>query len=405
MLRTFKYRIYPNKKQKVVIDKTLDLCRTLYNLALEQRIFAYTRQKKNISKFDQYIQLVELKKEFPIFSEVHSQVLRSPLDRLDKAYQNFFRRVSKKENPGFPRFKSENRFNSFTFLLYKKLNVVKNKIHLSKIGDVKIVYHRQIEGTTKMLSVIKEIDNYYVSIICKVEKKEQKKIVISRNKIVGIDLGLTHFATLSNNEIIANPRYLKKSSSKLRRQQRSLSKRKYKSINRRKQKKIIGRIHNKIRNQRRDFLHKLSKKLVSKYDLIAFEDLNIKQLLSKKVRNINRGINDVAWRQFINYCTYKAEDAGKHLILVDAKNTTKECSKCHYAMKLPLWVREYNCPRCGLKISRDLNSSFNIKDRGVDQYCRNYSNSRLGNLFNRMDYEPRSLSLLDDKQFTQTVSQ
>lgn len=380
MLRAFKYRIYPNRKQKITIDKTLYLCRTLYNLALEQRIFAYATQKKNIRKFDQYNQLTELKKAYPIFAEVYAQVLQNPIDRLDKAFQNFFRRVKNKEKPGFPRFKSEDRFNSFIFPQYKKLVLNKNKIHLSKIGDIRIIYHRQIEGITKTISVIKEADNYYVSVVCEIEKEQQKKIIISRNKIVGIDLGLIHFATLSNNETIANPRHLRKSSVKLKRQQRSLSKKAKKSANRRKQRRMVARIYNKIRNQRKDFLHKLSKELVSKYDLLAFEDLNIKQLLNKKVRNINRNISDASWRQFIDYCAYKAEEAGKHLILIDAKDTTKTCNKCHYIMKLPLWVREYNCPRCGIKIDRDLNASLNIADRAIDQYCRNYRNSRLGNL-------------------------
>lgn len=380
MLRTFKYRIYPNKEQKAKIGKVLYLCRTLYNLALEQKIFAYSIQRKNISKFDQDNQLVELKNAYPIFSEAYSQALQNTLDRLEKAFQNFFRKIKNKEKAGFPRFKSENRFNSFIFPQYKKLIVIKNKIHLPKIGDVKIIYHRQIEGITKTLSVIKEADNYYVSITCMIEKEQQKKVVISRNKVIGIDLGLTHFATLSNNETIANPRYFKKSSTKLKRQQRNLNRKKMKSTNRREQRRIVSRIHNRVRNQRKDFLHKLSKEIVSKYDLIAFEDLDIKQLLSNGVKNINRSINDVAWRQFINYCTYKAEDAGKHLILVDAKDTTKECNKCHYIMKLPLWVREYNCPQCGLRIDRDYNASLNVVDRAIDQYRRNYGNSRLGSL-------------------------
>jgi putative transposase len=397
MLRTFKYRIYPNKEQKTKIDKTLYLCRTLYNLALEQRIFAYTTQRKNMRKFDQCNELIGLKEEFPIFSEVYSQVLQNTLDRLDKAFQNFFRRIKTKEKPGFPRFKSQDRFNSFLFPQYKKLVIAKNKIHLSKIGDVKITYHRQVEGITKTLSVIKETDSYYISITCEIEKKQKKKVSISRDKIVGIDLGLTSFAVLSNNEVIANPRHLNKSSSKLKRQQRYLSRRKLHSTNRKRQRRIVAKIHNKIKNQRKDFLHKLSKDLVSRFDLIAFEDLNIKQLLSKGVKNINRGISDVAWRQFINYCTYKAEDAGKHLILVDARNTTKECSECHCMMKLPLWMREYNCPNCGLRISRDLNASYNIRNRGINQYCRNYSNSRLGNLFDRTDYDPRSSLRLRDE--------
>lgn len=353
MIRTFKYRIYPNKIQQENIDRTLYLCQTLYNLALDQKRSAHKNFQRNISCNEQTNQLPELKEAFPEFDKVHSQVLQDVLHRVDKAFSRFFR-----EKFGYPRFKGKDRYDSFTYPQFK-LILEKNKIILPKVGPMKIIYQRPIEGKVKTLTLRRDIDQFYVCISCEIKKEAPKKIEV--NSVIGVDLGLKHFLTLSNSEKIDNPRYLKKFENRLIFQQRKLSRKKKGSSNRRKQKFVLARLHRKVRNQRVDFLHKLSRKLVDKYDLVVFEDLAISDFV--KNNRLAKNILDAAWSQLINFCVYKAEEAGRHVIKVTAKDTTKECSQCHNKVAVPLWQRTYHCEKCGMVMDRDLNASKNILNR------------------------------------------
>ena len=361
MKRTYKYRIYPNKEQQIKINNTLHLCMILYNLALEQRISIYKNHKKSIYYNEQQNQLPELKKTYNEFKEIHSQVLQNVLHRVDNAYHLFFLRLKahkKGKDAGFPRFKSADRYDSFTYPQYK-LRLEKNRITLLKIGNIKIVYQRPIEGRVKTLTVKKEVDQYYVCITCEISKEIPAKKVVET--AIGVDLGLNHFITLSNSETVDNPKYLKQSESKLVFQQKHLSRKKKGSKNRNKQKLKLARIHRKIRNQRKDFLHKLSRKLVNKYDLIVFEDLKVQNMLQN--HHLAKSIADASWSKLVSNCVYKAEEAGKHCIKVNARDTTKECSKCHEKVHVPLWQRVYECKNCGLVIDRDFNAAKNILNR------------------------------------------
>jgi putative transposase len=356
MRKTFKYRIYPNKTQIQQIDIILRVCRDLYNLALAQRIMVYLNYHKNMSRYDQINQLPELKKEFPEFSIVHGQTLQEVLARLDKAYQNFFRRIKQgKEKPGFPRFKSTDRYNSFTFPQYDKLVLHKDRIPIPKLGDVKIIYSRAIEGTPKILTIRKEEDQYYACISCETDLAIPKVTV---KNFVGIDLGLTHLIMCSDGTSVNNPRHLKNLELKLKKHQRRMSKKTKGSNNRRTQRKILYRIHRKIKNQRHDFLHKLSRRLINKYDLLVFEDLRILNML--KNHRLAKAIADASWNTLLQYCTYKAEEAGKTVIQVDPRMTTKMCSRCGDIQQIPLWQRGYSCPTCGISINRDMNAARNI---------------------------------------------
>lgn len=357
MIKTFKYRIYPNVEQKKKIETTLDLCRFLYNSALEQRIFAYKHRGISLSYNKQAMELPELKRVLPDYKDVYSQVLQDVLKRLDRAYQNFFRRLGANEKAGFPRFQGRNRYDSFTYP-QKGFMVVDNNIRLSKIGDVRINLHRELKGDIKTCTVIRKNNRYYVAITSKLEKPK----VNLTNKVVGIDLGVSHLAITSDGDFFDNPKHLRKSEGQLKRLQRIVSRRKKGSNRRRKAVQLLARKHEQIANQRKDTNHKVSRKLVDKYDLIVFEDLNVKGMVKNK--HLAKSIHEVAWNQLIEFTTYKAEYAGKKVKLVNPHNTTQECSSCGAIVKKTLAEREHKCS-CGYVAHRDVNASINILNRGL----------------------------------------
>ena len=357
MIKSYKYRIYPNKEQENKLNNTLTTCRYLYNNALAERINKYKEDKISISYIDQQNYLSKNKNEYQ--KNVQSQVLQNSLKRLDKSFKNFFRRVKNGDNKvGFPRFKSQNRYNSFCYPQsgYKILKD-KNKIYLSKIGEVKIKYSREVVGTIKTCSVIKDSDQWYVSLTA------DNFIVPEKTKNtqeVGIDVGIKMFATMSDGTTIDNPRHTKKSENKLSKEQRRLSRKKKGSNNRSKQRLIVARTHRIIRNQRNDFLHKVSTKLVKKYGKLVFEDLNIQGMV--KNHKLAKHIADCSWDKLIQYCQYKAVEAGVEVVLVNPRNTTQKCSACGEIVKKDLSVRTHCCKHCGLVMDRDLNAAINIKN-------------------------------------------
>ncbi|MFA5599315.1 MAG: RNA-guided endonuclease TnpB family protein [Phenylobacterium sp.] len=356
MIKSYKYRLYPTKKQEKILVDTLTTCRYLYNNALAERINLYKDTKKSLSYVTQANFLTKNKNEYQ--TKLHTQVLQDTLKRLDKSFKNFFRRVKNGEKAGFPRFKAEHRFNSFCYPQsgFKITNNHK-RIYLSKIGDIKIRYSREIVGDIKTCSVIRDTNQWYVSITAETNS------IITKTKnteTVGIDLGIKSFAVLSNNIVIDNPRHTKKSEQKLTKEQRRLSKKKKSSNNRAKQRVIVAKTHRRIRNQRNDFLHKTSTNLVKDYGKIVFEDLNIKGMV--KNHKLAKHISDCSWNKLIQLTQYKAEEAGVDVVLVNPKNTTQKCSGCGEIVKKDLSVRTHVCTHCGLIMDRDLNASINIKN-------------------------------------------
>lgn len=368
MIRAYKYRIYPNSSQGDVFQKQFTLCRWLYNSALEERITAH-KAGKAVFYRDQQNQLPEIKEQFPEFNNIHSQVLQDVLKRLDNSFKSFFRRIKQGNIPGFPRFKGQNRFLSISYP-QSGFKIIGNRVFLSKIGSIKIKLHRPIEGIIKTCSIKKEANQWYVVFVAENKTTIDKKSVSSA---IGIDLGLENFAVLSSGIKINNPRHLRNAEEKLKVIQSKYCKHKGKNAKNR-----LSILHRKIANQRIDFLHKQSRIIVNAFDLIAYEDLNIKNMIKGRFA---KSIHDVGWGKFIEMIKYKAESAGVYAIAVNPRRTSQICSGCQAIVKKELYERQHNCPVCGLSIHRDLNASINIERSGIGQLnnaaLQNYSQSHV----------------------------
>jgi putative transposase len=352
LLVAYKYRIYPTKEQKQKIQFTLERCRLLYNRLLEERILAYKQEGKTPNYYDQANTFNERKQHIPALKQVHSQVLQDVAKRLDKAYQAFFRRVKQAETPGFPRFKPQSRYDSFTYP-QGGYTIHGNKIKLSKIGEVKIKLHRELQGKMKTCSILVKNGKYYACFSCEVEAKP---LPITNMK-VGIDLGLKHLAIPSEGELIESPKYLRLSEQRLKHLQRAVSKKKKGSKRRSKAVHQLAKLHEHVANQRKDHAHKVSRKLVNQYQLIAFEDLNILGLV--KNHHLAKSIVDAGWQQLVQFVMYKAESAGRQVVQVNPYNTSQQCSNCGEIVKKTLSERTHQCS-CGYVADRDVNAAINI---------------------------------------------
>ena len=358
MLKTYKYRLYPTKTQATKILFTLEHCRLLYNRLLDERKLAYRTEGKSLSCYDQQNTLKERKLHVPILKEVYGQVLQDVAKRLDKAYQNFFRRVKIGGNPGFPRFKAETQYNSFTYP-QKGFSFKAGKLKLSKIGEVRIKLHRPLQGKLKTCTIITKNDKFYVCLACEVSEVP----LPTSTKQVGVDLGLKHLAITSDGDFYSHPKFLKKSEQKLKKLQRALARKKKGSSRRAKAKKAVANLHEHIANQRKDYVHKVSRKLINQYGLIAFEDLQIQNMLQN--HNLAKSISDAGWSKLVQYTTYKAESAGRHVVLVNPYNTTQLCSKCGKLVPKTLVDRVHICTHCGYTQDRDVNAAENILKLGL----------------------------------------
>jgi len=362
-MRTYKYRLYPTTEQKACLENTLETCRSLYNAALAERRYAYRQQRKNIGRLQQLNELPCMKESILELQQVHSQVLQDVLIRVDKAFDAFFRRLRSDDKPGYPRFRGKGWYDSFTYpqsgFSLSDNKPGNQKLKLSKIGKVRIRIHRPIEGKIKTCTIKREIDNWYVCFSCEVEPNPLPKFY----KAAGVDMGILSFATLSDGSTIENPSFLQQSESKLKHEQRSLSRKKKGSNSRKKQKVKLARLHRKVANQRKDFLHQESRKLVNAYDTLVFENLRVKNMV--KNHHLAKPIFDASWSRFIRYCVYKAESAGKQVILVNPRGTSQICSNCGSMVKKSLAVRIHKCPDCGLEIDRDMNAAINILRLGT----------------------------------------
>lgn len=359
MRKAFKYRLYPTKPQVKDLERTLELCRELYNAALQERRDAYKKAGKSVGLYQQKRYLPQIREELPQYKRVHSQVLQDVIHRVDKAFQGFFRRLkAKKGKAGYPRFKGKGRYDSFTFpqagATGVKLQKDGKRVLIYGIGSVKIKLHRPLEGRVKTATIKREGEHWYIVFVCEVEPRP----LPPNDQAIGIDLGTNpNFLITSEGEMVEAPRYFQKAQAKLATAQRSLARKKKGSSRRKKARLKVAKLHRKIANQRRDFHHKVARKLVNRYGTIVHEDLNV-QALSRSY--VAKGIHDAGWAQFLAILAYKAAEAGRRVIKVDPKYTSQDCPVCGHREKKPLWVRVYTCPQCGTLLHRDVAAAQNI---------------------------------------------
>ena len=369
MNKSFQFRIYPTKNQEVKLISTLNTCRHLYNDALAEcrdqakfnklitdwQLFPWGKLEW-INYYDQAADLTRNKTEYQ--KQVYTQILQNVLKRVERSFKNFFR------GSGYPRFQGRNRYDSFTYPQNGFKITDDGKLKLSKIGEVRIFQHREIKGQIKICTIKRDGDQWYASFSVVMDPEPPLE---PTGQSVGVDVGLKSLVTLSNGEQVEPPQYLRQSEEKLIKAQRQLSRKKKGSNNRNKQRIKVARIHRTIRNQRKDFTHKVSRTLVNTYDTIVFEKLQIQNMV--KNHHLAKSISDAGWGQLIEFTKFKAEYAGRVVKQVDPRKTSMECCKCGSIQKMPLSQRTYNCPECGNVMDRDHNAAINIKQRGIGTDC------------------------------------
>ena len=365
MRKAFKYRINPTSKQEKALIKSLNACRWVYNNVLATRKNAYEQDGISLSSRETQNLIPAWKKEHSFLKDAYSQCLQDANVRVDLVYQAFFRRVKQgvsSDEVGYPRFKGYHYYNSFTYTQSGFKFRSNDILYLAKIGDVKIKLHRPIEGKVKTASISRDKHgSWHISFSCEVESK----MLEPTDKVVGVDLGLKTFATLSDGEAIERKRFLKTDEKEKTKAQRKLSKAPKGSKERSKHRKALNHVNTRIANRRKDFAHKEARKLVNNYQVIVFEDLDIKGMQDSNYKAMNRSISDVAWSQFVELTEQKAKMAGRTVVKVDPKNTTQMCSNCGEIVRKGLSERVHNCNHCGISLDRDLNAAKNILARGV----------------------------------------
>ena len=358
MLKAYKYRIYPTSEQKLYLAKTFGCTRFIYNKMLEDRIKSYEENKDLDIKAIKYPTPAQYKEEYPWLKEVDSLALANAQINLDKAYKNFFRDKS----VGFPKFKSKktNRFSYTTNNQNGTIYIDGNFVKIPKLkSKIKIVLHRQFKGIIKSATISKTPSNqYYISIL--VVDTENISLPKNDNKI-GIDLGIKEFAICSNGDRFDNPKNLRKSEKKLAKLQNDLSRKVKGSNNRYKARLKVAKLHQRIANQRRDFLHKLSTKIISENQVIVLEDLRVKNMLQNK--KLAKSISEVSWGEFRTMLEYKASWNGREIVIAPPNYASSQlCSKCGYKNSdvKNLALRNWICPQCGANHDRDINASINL---------------------------------------------
>jgi len=356
----FKFRLYPSKKQVNILENQLNLCRQTHNWLLASCKGTYEETGKTLTEFDLNKNLIALKHQKPEITPVHSQVLQNISKRIKDAYTGFFTRRKAGLKAGLPRFKKHGSYKSITYP-QSGFKIKCKKLYLSKIGDIRITQHRDIQGQIKTLTIKRMPSGKWFAIFsCVVESDPVKH----PKKEVGIDVGLKTFAILSDGTTVDNPRFYRKSEKRLAHLQRNLSKKKKGSNNKNKARVKVARLHEHIQNSRTDFLHKESRKIVDTYENVYVEDLKIQNMV--KNHCLAKSISDAGWGIFINMISYKAESAGGRLVKVNPRNTTQNCSQCGNKVQKSLSERTHDCPYCGLIMDRDLNASKNILKIGKE---------------------------------------
>jgi putative transposase len=358
MSKAYKYRMHPTKEQEEMFFQHFGSCRFVYNWALEQKIKTYEQDGKSVSRFTLNTMITKLKEEHEWLKDINSQSLQGATLNLENAFTKFFR-----EKKGFSKFKSRrNPVQSFSVPQFYKMNYDNNKVKFPKIGWINTKIHRRFTGIGKTANVSRTpTGKFYISILVDDEQELPVKPIFNEKVTVGIDVGIKDFAVLSNGEKIENPKYLRHSTKSLAVLQRRLSKKQKGSKNKAKARFAVSKLHEKISNQRHDFQHTLSTKLISENQAVALETLNISGML--KNHCLAQSIVDASWSSFVNKLEYKVEWYGKTILRIGQfEPSTKICNVCGFHNgKLTLADREWKCPDCNTNHNRDINAAINIK--------------------------------------------
>lgn len=369
MHRIFKYRLYPTKRQARVFAAWLVECCWLYNHFLAERKAAWDNERKITWRFDQCNALPELKTEHPTLLQVYAQTLQNVATRIDLAYRAFFRRCKAGEHPGYPRFKSVRRYDSFTFPQFVHgCEMRAGVLHLPIIGDVRFAQHRDLRGSPKTCTIKRaSAGRWFVFVTC-VDVPPAAPAPAPTAPSVGIDMGLRSFATLSTGEAIENPRFFRAAERRIAKGQRRLSAEPKGTSTHERLRRAEAKMEAKVACQRHDFVHQASRRIVNRFGLIAVEALEVARLLrrpKKSAPKLSKSIQDVAWSMFLACLAYKAEEAGRTLVAVNPAYTSQDCSRCAHRQRMLLRKRVYRCPSCGLELDRDHNAALNILAVGL----------------------------------------
>jgi putative transposase len=363
VILTYRYRLLPLKSQHRALERICDGQRVLYNAALQERIDCYSKTGKTRTYIDQCKALTQCRSELPDMGELPVNLQRWTLKRLDDAFQGFFRRLKARSGKaGFPRFRGKGRWEAFGFAQFSGIRFDGKRLRFAGMpGGLKLHLHRPLPDDADIRSCVFRRDDHGWNVCLQIAVAAAEKRPVA--SALGVDLGLKVFAYCSDNVVIPNPRIAQRTEKELRRRQRALARCKRGSNRRYKVRALVARLHRKIADTRNTWLHQQSAALVKRADLIAVEDLKVKNMVRHPT--LARSISDASWSKFVSMLDYKAEKAGSYLVRVDPRNTSQKCSGCGELVPKSLAVRTHACPSCGLVIDRDHNASLNILRAGI----------------------------------------
>lgn len=382
MLLSYSYRLYPTADQRQLLNRALEIHRSLYNDALTERRQAWRCQRKNISYVDQSNQLKAIRQFDDDAAWVNFSSVQQTLRRLQKAFDGFFRRIKSGEKPGFPRYKGRGWFDSVCYVYGDGLRLKNGRLYIHRVGDVRIFQHRDFPADTAIkMAVVKRDNMENWSVVFQIEVLDIEPIKLETS--VGIDVGLEYFAALSNGQMIDNPRWRRVSERKLANLQKMQARCKKGSCRHKELKRQIQRLHQKTANQRKDFHHQVSRQIVDRFDAIFVEKLNVKGMSQG---NFAKSIGDAGWSQFLFFTEYKAAKAGKLCQEVKANGTSQECPCCGCRVEKTISVRVHSCHNCGYIVPRDTAASQVIELRGLN------ARTELRRKVYQLDWSPEAAS-------------